>query len=412
MNSIMTMAFRNILRNRRRSLLAIISVLVAVCFVVITKSMIEGFLESMVKNYTKNQTGHIRITTTYFNENSAFYPVTDNIPNIESLKNNIEQIPEVSQSLDMLVERFNFGVLLSNNGNNRQAFASAIELKKEKELLMVHKSLLPGSRYIENEKEMIMGSDLAQSLDFVCGDTVKVLTHGSDYALHLKKFIIVGIFKTGLKMLDDALFQISLHDAKILLRAGNSGQQLILMLKDYRDADKIARTISTSLGDSSLAIIPWTEVGDYSKIILYGKNVWNLINSIVILLGAFIISNIMMMVVLERKHELGILKSLGLSQTKIIWMILLEGVYLGACGSIVGALLGTMIAYYFSIYGVDFSSMLGNFNFPIDSVIYFKLHLSTFLFPLVSGICIAAFLSVLPAKRAAQLKCIEAIKAL
>ncbi|MBN1983664.1 MAG: ABC transporter permease, partial [Chitinivibrionales bacterium] len=390
MGYILTMALRNIARNRRRSFLAALSVTISIVFVVVTKGMINGLLDSMVKNFTKNETGHIRITTKEFERKSRFYPVTENIASSSSLIESIKNNPTVKPHLHLVTERTLFGVLLSHNGFNRQALAFAGDPEKEKELMLLDRSIMPGGRYIQAGKEMLMGYKLARSLKYTVGDQVSVVTSGSDWGLHLKKFTIVGLFKTGLNMFDDGLFQIPLVDGKNLLRSDSAGQQIIIMLKKYQESETVSRLIAASISDTTLSVKAWSQIGDYPQFMAYARTMYNLIHLIIVLLGSFIISNIMMMVVMERKREIGILKSMGMPQNEILVLFLTEGTILGGMGSVVGTVIGAAIASYFAVHGADFSSLVGEFNFPIDSMIYFRLGPETIVQCLGLGIIIAA----------------------
>ena len=317
MFSIIRLAIRNVGRNRRRSILAFVSVAISLTVIVFAQGFIGGFVASYVKNATKNDAGHIRIAAKKFEERGRFYPVSYNISNPDSIIAALQRDPEITQDIVLIAPRIVFGVVLSKDGGTRSALAYAGDPVEEEQLMYLQKSLVPGSRYLSGPRDLIMGSSLAATLHYKAGDTVRVMTSGSDYALHLKKFVVAGLFNTGMKLFDDMIFQISITDARDLLRMGNSGQQIIVMLKDYRKADHVAARIRAMLPDTSLSVTPWTKIGDtYTSVMLVTK-IYGWIYVIIALLGAFIISNIMMMVVLERRKEIGILMSMGLTRREV-----------------------------------------------------------------------------------------------
>ncbi|MGD9201119.1 MAG: FtsX-like permease family protein, partial [Chitinispirillia bacterium] len=374
------------------------------------RGFVGGMLQSIVKNSTKNETGHIRITTREFYEKSRFMPVTENIVNPEKIITMIRNNENIQKDLLLITERINFGVLLNNKGNNRSAMVLSGDPDIEKELLLLQNSLLPGGKYIRNERETILGANLADALNLDIGDTLKVMTQGSDYALHLRKFKISGIFKTGLNMLDNRLFQIPLHDAKKLLRMGDATQQIIIMLRDYTKADKIAGQIRTILNDDDLAVVSWTEHGQWASMVEKASVIYNFIYFFIAFLGAFIITNIMMMVVLERKKEIGIIKSMGISRKEVMILFLFEGIFLGFIGSIAGITIGMIINVYFAVRGFDMTKMMGSFNFPIDPVLYFDISVTSLLNVLLIGILVSALVSMLPSWRASRMNAVDAIK--
>jgi putative ABC transport system permease protein len=410
MHYLMTMAFRNIRRNRRRSLLAAVSVTLAIAFIVCMQGLTGGFLESVVKNYTKNETGHVRITTKGFLEKYRFMPVTENIRDPHTVIETVRSDPEVAPHLRTVTERIVFGVFLSNEGSNKTALAMAGDPGVEKKLLMLDRSILPGGRYIRHERETIIGERIAATLGYRVGDTMKVMTRGSDYALHMRKFVIVGIFSTGLRMLDDAVFQVSLSDARQLLRTGAATQQIILMLDNYKRAERIAAAIESRLQNNDLAVVPWTEIGDYGRIVRFARSVYSVIYAAVALLGAFIIGNIMMMVVLERRREIGVLKSMGFRRGEVLRLFIAEGMALGLIGSLAGTLLGAAISIVLHFHGIDFTKALSTVNMPMDNVVYFTISAGGLVQAVAIGVIVSTLVSLLPSRQAARMNPVEAIK--
>ncbi|MBD3320751.1 MAG: FtsX-like permease family protein [Chitinivibrionales bacterium] len=407
---LLKLAFRNLLRNTRRSLLAVLSVMLSIMFIVFMQGMLGGFMGSLVRNYTRNETGHIRIATRDFVDKVRFYPVTENIENPDSLIAGIKDDPDIAKHIDIITKRIYFGVLLNNRGNNKNAVALAGDPATEKDLLLLHKSILPGGRYIRNERETIIGAGLAEALDFKVGDTVKVMAQGGDYALHLRKFAVVGIFESGLKDMDERIFQIPLSDAEKLLRMKDETQQIILMLDNYHRAEQVASAIEQKIGTPELSIQPWREAGIYGNYVTLAAKMYNIIYFVIALLGAFIIGNIMMMVVLERRREIGVLKSMGLSRIKILFLFISEGIILGLAGSLAGVAGGSLVSWYFHIFGLDFSKALSSVNMPMDSVVYTTIDTGGLAVAVVLGTLVSGLVSIIPSWQAARMNAVNAIK--
>jgi ABC-type lipoprotein release transport system permease subunit len=146
---------------------------------------------------------------------------------------------------------------------------------------------------------------------------------------------------------------------------------------------------------------------------LMAESVYGLFYAGLALFGSFIIGNIMMMVVLERRHEIGVLKSMGLSKSSIMALFVIEGTLLGLAGSIVGVALGALICAYYHVYPMDyFASVMETIEFPMDSTIQFGIDPLGWLQALVLGTSVAALLSLLPSWRAARMNPVESIKSL
>ncbi len=238
------------------------------------------------------------------------------------------------------------------------------------------------------------------------------MTQGADYALHLRKLTIVGLFETGMNLMDDGMFQMTLRDARELLRMHEGTQQIVLMLGDYGDADLVAERLRSIVNDEELSIMPWTGIGEYYRLITLQERMMSGLSLIVALLGAFIIGNIMTMVVLERRREIGIMKSMGFSRFELLTLFLTEGAILGIIGSAVGATAGlgtNVLLHYVDI--LDFSASMKAVSMPVDNVIHTTIDPGGALLGLVLGTLISALVSLIPSRRAARMNAVESIKA-
>jgi len=410
MNYLIKMALRNIWRNKRRSALALTSVGLAALLCVFMQGFMGGFLSSVVKNYTKNETGNVRITTADYARRADFKPVDANILDPQSVEAKILADPALKDRIDLMTQRISFGVLLANKGLNKNATALAGDPKVEEGLLSLQRSIEPGGRYIRSEGETIIGAGLAKDLKLKVGDSLKVVTTASDGSLQLKKLRIVGLFNTGVTALDGNVFQMGLADAKSFLRTGGGTQQIIIMLKDYRQSDAVAAQITKLLADPKLEVTPWTKIGEYYQIVKIESSLFAYIYVIVLFLGAFIITSIMMMIVLERRHEIGVLKSMGLSRGETLTLFLWEGIFLGAWGSVLGAGLGLGLNVLMHIKGMDFSAATRGVTFPMDNVIHSTVSVPTAFLVVGLGILISAIVSILPSRRAARMNAVDAMK--
>lgn len=411
MQWIFDMALRNIRRNRRRTILAVSSIFLSVLCITFLGGFAGGILENMVRNITKNDTGHIRIVTSGFESRERFMPLDESLQDPQQLQAAINAIPDIQDDISVMTERIMFGTMLSNGPNTRTAMGLAGDLATERSLINLDRSVVEG-RYPESSGETLLGRKLAQDLGLAVGDRLRVVTQGADYGLRLKSFTISGLFATGQNQLDDSFFLIPLEDAKRFLRTDGGSQQILIMLNNYRKAPAIAARIQEALGAeaSGLSIKPWTQLGDYGPLIRYMETVYNAIYVVIAFLGAFIITNILMMVVLERRREIGILKALGLKRREVLLLFLSEGAVMGGIGSALGALVGLGLNILLSIVGMDFSRFMEAVNFPIDPVYYNTVSIPQVFLMFCIGLGVSVAVSVLPSRQAADMNAVDAIK--
>jgi putative ABC transport system permease protein len=245
------------------------------------------------------------------------------------------------------------------------------------------------------------------------GDDLKVIAEKADYGMGFKKLRIVGLFRTGLKGVDGSMFMVSLDDARDLLGLSKGATQVIVMLKDYNESDRAAVRIATqldSVGLNKLSVRSWTST-DVAQFVKFSAGLSRVIQLIADLLGVFIISNIMTMALLERRREIGILKSMGMRKATILGLFLAEGIMIGAIGSAAGALVGAGINIYFKIHGLNLGDAMMASGIPSDNVDHFAVRPLAILALVGLGALVSALVAYLPSRRAARLNAIEAIRA-
>jgi putative ABC transport system permease protein len=411
--NIYSMALRNIGRNKRRTILASLSVCIAMLIVTFLDGFIGGFMDNIVSNYTKNDVGDINVTTSSYREREKFMPVAEYMADSGRIAQAIRAMPELKGKLKTVAERIRFGVVLSSGNKSKTALGIAGESETERGLLMLDRSVLPGGSYLLKPGDAIIGAGLAKDLGLGLGDTLKVVTEKADYGLGFKRFRIAGIFATNVNSLDGSIFQVSLDDARELLGMEGGATQILVMLNNYGDSKRCAGLVSAGLekaGLRGLSAIPWTATGAFADMLQLVSRMYAWIYIIIALLGAFVIANVMMMVVLERKKEIGILKSLGMPRGELLRLFLVEGSLLGLFGSAAGVALGLVLCAVFAVVGMDFSSAMAGFSWPMDNIIYTTVPLLDAVGLFALGVAVAAVVAYLPSRRAATMDPIEAIR--
>lgn len=418
------MAFRNIKRNKRRSFLAVLSVGLALMLVIILQGLVDGLVENMIKNSTKNETGHIRLMNQEYFKNIQYNSLQHIIYNPDNLINFIKIDKYLSNKIQIITERIKFPVLLQYSGNNKSAIGIAGNIENEKLLLMLDKSIIDGSYLSGNiikkngkkYREVIIGQKLAEILELKVGDDFSLMLQGSDLGIHIPRFIVKGIFKTGLNMIDENIFMINIEDAKSILKTDGGVQEILIMLNNFKESFSVSKYINKLLQNnkdfSYIVAKNWKESNSFLAMMDQALQIYNFLYFTIAFLGAFIITNIMMMVILERKREIGILKSMGMKKREILFLFTFEGIILGTIGSFCGVLVGTLINIPLSIIGLDFSSSMSSMNFPIDNVIKWSITISGIITTMFIGIFVSALVSVIPSRHAANMKAIDAIKSI
>jgi putative ABC transport system permease protein len=406
------MAIRNLGRNKRRTLLASLSVLIAMAMVVFLEGLVGGFMGNIIRNYTKNDVGHISVTTAEYRKRERFLPVSEYIRDSRGVVAAIRDAPGLKGKATAIAERIRFGVLLSSGPNTKSAVGIAGDPELERSLLMLDRSVVRGA-YLAKPGEAIIGAGIARDLGLKPGDTLKVVAQKADYGLGFKRFRVAGVFETNVNSLDGSLFQVGLEDARELLGMAGGATQVIALLDRYDAAEGDAAHVAASLSETGfegLSVVPWTKSGSFATLLRMMGGLYSWIYVIVACLGAVIIANVMMMVVLERKKEIGILKAMGMPKRDLLGLFLLEGTMLGVLGSAGGVAIGMSINILFHYVGMDFTKAMASFSWPMDNVIYSSVDPLAALVLFLLGVAVSAAISYLPSRSAARMETVEAIR--
>jgi putative ABC transport system permease protein len=405
-----------------------ISVSIAVFAAVFADGFVSGFMDSMTRNVTKNQTGHVNIETAEYRARERFMPARSAIPDSDAAIAALRADPALASMIEVAAPRARFGVVLSSEAGNKTALGIGADPEAERRLLMLDRTILPGGSYLRSPGEAIVGEKLAADLGLGVGSALKVVTEKADYGLGFKRFRIAGLYRTGLESFDRASFMVSMDDARELLGLGKGASQILLMLKDYRRSERAAPMVEAALRAAGLAVAadpkisgpgadpkaltvrPWTRIGDMAALLGALSGIYSCIELVFIFLGAFIIANIMMMVVLERRREIGILKSMGMRRPRILALFLAEGSMLGAFGSAAGVVAGMALNAYFRAVGMDVSKLIGGTDLQMDNVVRPGVHPLAGLGFFALGVLVSALVAFLPSRSAAGMDPIEAIR--
>jgi len=398
----MKMALKNMLRNKRRSLLTILSLFVASFVVVALYSYVQGFLKGTKEVLINLETGHITIARTEYLRKRVFLPVDELIEEPSPIIHNLLKFKEVK----LVAPRIKFIALISKGNTTKPAYIMAIDPVKEKSTLDIRNRLIKGSENLESG--FIIGRDLANSLKINPGDTLILLSRTTLGGLNGIKLPVSGIANFGMSKLNRSFVIMSLKHARKLLKTNEGVSEILLFLQSEKQIHQLK---------AKLNLPPGTDAKSYMELLgafgIYFKLAgafYGFIYILIIGLATFAIINTMTVAVFERLREIGTLKAIGMTDNEVFMLFGMEGTMLGALGGFFGSLLGLIFAYGLSIKGINFESILKNTAFPMPYVIRPEVNFKVFLFAFILTLIISALSSVFPALYARKLTPQEALR--
>ncbi|MDH5720004.1 MAG: FtsX-like permease family protein [Spirochaetia bacterium] len=393
-------AFRNVLRNKKRSLLTFLSIFLGAIIVGLASGWINGMVAVYQNNFTKYQTGHIRITTEEFIKRQKFMPVDELISNHEKLISEIKKIEEIRD----VRERVRFGILLGHKENTVSAFGIGINLNDNE--YQLKEKLIEGA---VKKSGIYIGSILAKKAGVKVGDELLIATKTSQGGLNGIKLKVEGIFKIAM-MYDKNSFFISLADAKKLLKIYNGTTEIFIYGKNIENSEIYKQKISALLPPGILAQTYREQLGDFMSLMESMKGVYIIIEALILFLACFVVINTMMMAIFERLHEIGTLKSMGMTDRQLFLNFTLEGSIIGAAGGILGAIVGYALIAYLAHRGIDFSQEVKDLTIPIEYVLRPVIAVKDLVIAVLICIIVPTLSAMIPARYARKLMPAEALR--
>jgi ABC-type lipoprotein release transport system permease subunit len=406
-NTSLTLAWRNIWRHPRRSLLTIAAMVFANVLLVFMLGLQLGQYKMMIDNTLSVFTGQMQVQNVDYLDEPQMYRT---IPAADQLA---EKIRKDIALEDVSARAYGFALVSSDR---RTIGVQVTGVDPDHEPLV---STIPGlvskGRFLSSASanEAVVGSTLARNLKVEIGDELTLLGSGRDGSIAATIVPIVGIFSSGSRDLDRQMMEMPIDNFRDVFAMGDQAHSIIIAGKREM-ADSYRHTIENIISDSNkLVLHDWEalvpglrqaiEADFFSAWIMY---------ALLIVLVAFSMMNTMLMSVLERTHEFGILLALGVRHGKLGRIIFAESVVLAFTGMVVGIIAGSLLTLYFHQNGFTYPGMeeMGE-RFNIPSVLIPEVSLRTILpGPLV--VMIASIIaSIYPIWHMRKLRPIQALQA-
>jgi putative ABC transport system permease protein len=348
------MAWRNIWRNPRRTILTIAAISFACLILVFMLSFQLGSYETMINSSVKISTGHIQIQADQYQDKKSMRLV---VPNPDEIGNRLENIA----GIEAFTFRASAFSLVSSNKRTYGILVTGIDPQKEANVSTI-KSLIREGEYFsgEDQNKALIGKLLAQRLRAGVGDELTLLGQGRDGSIAATVVTIKGIFSSGIDAFDRSALQIPLRDFQAVYQMLGAVHEVVVVGKSLGQISAIKQQIKTDIKEigkgETLVVLDWMELMPgllqgiemdlVSGIIMY---------IILILVVAFSILNTFLMSIFERTREFGVLMAIGTSPGRLIKLVFIESMSLTAVGVFLGIILGSLITLCFQHYGIDLS---------------------------------------------------------
>lgn len=398
-------AWRNILRNKYRSLVTITAVACGLAALIFLRAFVEGADSQMVENYTNLVSGHLEIHKKDFQKKMGLELSMDGAQGIID-------IVKQGQSIVAVSKRIKEYALVSSAEHSSGVLLLGIDPLQEPKVTYLDKRIRKG-RYlsVDADDEIILGKDLAEILNVSLGEKVVIMAQGADGSLASGAFRLCGILDTGAEDIDKGMALVTLKAAQQMLVLEDRISEVAIRTKSVFKADRVLKELSNKIDLHKFEVLTWKQISPMTAQWLeFDRAFINAILLIVLLVVASGIFNTILMSVLDRIREFGIMLALGTKRRQVVFMIGLESAILGFIGILLGGLLGCGASFYFGHRGIDLSKFATALeSYYTGSVIYPRLGLGyVFLFSCII-LVVSIIVAIYPTFKAVNLKPVEAI---
>jgi putative ABC transport system permease protein len=398
------MAWRNVWRNPRRSLLTMAAVAFASLILIFMLSWQFGSYDTMINTAVAIHTGHLQVQAEGYQDKRSITKVVERPKAVARLAARIEGVAA-------LTTRASAFSLVSSENRTYAAMVVGIDPEREpavstlESLVREGSFLAPGDRY-----QALIGRLLARNLKVNVGDEIVLLGQGRDGSIAASAVQVKGVFESGQDEFDRSTVQIPLAAFQEVYAMRGAVHEVVVLCRDLDRVPAVKERLASAL-DEGLVALDWKElmpglVQSIQMDLISGF----IFYVILILVVAFSILNTFLMAIFERKKEFGVLLALGSRPGRISRMILAECGLMTGLGIAAGILLGAAVTLYFESRGIAFSGageILRQFGLP--ERMYPELSLLSTAVGAGVVLLITSFAVIYPALRVLRLRPVEAI---
>jgi ABC-type lipoprotein release transport system permease subunit len=401
-----SLAWRNLWRNKRRTLITVASVFFGVLLGTLISSVNEGAYNSMIGNIVKFYSGYIQIQNVDYWENKTINETMEPSAELDRI---VESVPQITGST-MRLENF---ALASSDKNTKGAMIFGIDPDRENEVSEIKRWVEKG-RYFEGvDPGVLVGSDLARYLNLSIGDTLVIIGSGYHGSGAAGKYPIIGLLRFPNPQLNKQCVYMHLSVSQELFSAENLVTAMILMVEEPYDLKPAMRKLKNRV-PSEYAVLSWEEMNPELVQMIESDKAGHAIMRVIlyILIGFGIFGTVMMMVV-ERTREMGVMVAIGMQKMRLAGLLFLETIMIGLIGVLAGFAGSIPMIVYFYNNPVKLSGNAAETmeQFGVEPFLHFSWIPSVFYEQLIIVFAIVLIISLYPLINALKLKVHQALRA-
>lgn len=400
------MVWRNVWRNKRRSWIIICAVVIGLVGMLFSLAFMEGMMRQTLVNALGTHIGHLEIHKRGFENNKVISL------NIENPQEVIQAVKEESGVVAYSPRVISSGLVSSSESSSGITIVG-IDPQKEPGVTTIKESVIRGSYLDEaGALQVLIGQGLADKLKVGLGDKIVLMAQDLTGDIGSGAYRVKGIFKTASPDFDKYMIYLNLKDSQKLLSLGDRISEVAILIDTPENPGKVQKALLARLDSKKYEVLTWKEIIPImvSQIQFFDEFIYIFFLVICIAMG-FGIVNTLLMAIMERIREFGIMMSLGVTPKKIFRLVVGESVLLCLCGLVLGNLLSYLLVLYVGKKGFNLSIFAKSLEtFGIGHFIYPHLTISMVLIGAVTVLGMGILASLYPGYKASRLRPVEALR--
>ncbi len=405
MNTNFKLAWRNLWRNRRRTIIAISSIVFSVLLASWMRSMQEGSYDSMIENSVKFYSGYLQVQDTAFWEERT---LDNSFEATADLKEQIEKIKDVT----LVSNRVESFALAANHLKSKPAMVIGIEPEAEDKITMISKKMKAG-RFLQNgDNGAVLGSDLANYLGLGVGDTLVMISQGYHGISASGLFEIVGIISHPNPDFDKRIIYLDIKTARDFYSAYGLSTSMVIMTNDHYQIKHLQREISEILPQKN-TVMTWVDMQpELLQLIESDRGSGIIMLGILYMVIAFGMFSVVLMMVKERSREFGVVHAVGMQKSKLSIVVFFETIFIGLIGCSVGLIISYIFCLYFFYNPIPLTGEMATAmtQYGMEPYMFFSLKSSLFYSQMILVFLISIFISIFPVYNINRLKITDAMR--
>ncbi len=387
MNTILKIAWRNVWRNKRRTLITIGSIMFALFFAIIMRGFGKGSYEKMKENAVKSYSGYLQI------QHKGYWD-DKNINNVFSIDNKVIQELGADDRLNVLIPRLESFALSSSGESTKGVAVLGVIPEKEDKMTKIKSYLKEGEFFNAEDQSVLIASGLAKFLKVKVNDTLVLISSGYHGATAAGLFPIKGILKLPTPEMDRGTVYMPLPAAQNFFSTGDQLTALVFDLNDIEDVEAVKNLAISKLDMEKYDVMDWMAMNKELLQMIETDNAGGVIMiSILYLVIAFGIFGTVLMMTNERMREFSVMISVGMQKSKLALVIIVELMFLTTIAVMAGIAISLPVMFYFYFNPIEFTGdaveAMKDFNF--EPVMPMSLDIQIFLF---QGIAISILMLI------------------